>query len=125
MKKTILILSLVIFLPVLACGEEGNVKAPAKKRDPFVDLVDASGRIKTEDELFEAGQKFISSAVVLKGIIWDKKRPLAVINGKIYSEGATIAEGLVLEKISSEGIILKGQDEQRIRIDLKKKKENK
>ncbi|MDP3143146.1 MAG: general secretion pathway protein GspB [Candidatus Omnitrophota bacterium] len=125
MKSLILSLLLVIILPVLALGQDNKDKLPIKKRDPFVDLVDANGRIKTEDELFEAAQSFTPSTIILKGIIWDFKRPLAVINGKIYGEGAVIAEGMILEKIHANSVVLKTPDDQRIRIDLKKKKENK
>jgi hypothetical protein len=123
MKSLILILFLVIILPALAQGQDSKDKLLIKKRDPFVDLVDASGRIKTEDELFEAAQSFASSTIILKGVIWDPKRPLAVINGKIYGEGAIIAEGMVIEKIHTNGVVLKTPDDQRIKIDLKKKKE--
>jgi len=125
MKRLILILFLVLVLSAFALGEESKEKAPVKKRDPFVDLVDASGRIKTEDELFSTFQRFVPSTIILKGIIWDTKRPLAIINGKIYTEGASIGEGMVLEKIYANSVVLKGQDEQRMTVYLKKKKENK
>lgn len=125
MKSLILSLLLVIILPVFVLGQDNRDRLPTKKRDPFVDLVDASGRIKTDDELFEAAQSFTPSTIILKGIIWDKRRPLAVINGKVYAEGAVIAEGMMLEKIHANSIVLKTSDDRRIKIDLKKKKENK
>ena len=118
-----LIISLLFILMFLgpAATLKGTETGEVKKRDPFVDLVDASGRIKTGDELFESSQKVVPTNIVLKGIIWDKKRSLAIINGKIYGEGATIAEGLVLEKINIGGVILRTRDNQIIKIELRKK----
>ena len=118
-----LIISLLFILMFLgpAATLKGTETGETKKRDPFVDLVDASGRIKTGDELFESSQKVVPTNIVLKGIIWDKKRSLAIINGKIYGEGATIAEGLVLEKINIGGVILRTRDNQIIKIELRKK----
>lgn len=121
MKKNIIGLVVINFLASSALTLGAEEALSAKKRDPFIDLVDASGRIKTEDELFNSFQKIPTASVLLKGIIWDKKRPLAIINGKIYGEGATIFEGLVLEKINMDGIVLKTGDGERIKIDLKKK----
>ena len=123
MRKKVLLAAL--FLSLLAGSfpaQAGTGTGTEKKRDPFVDLVDSSGRIKTEDELFQLPQQFIPASLVLKGIIWDKKRPLAVINGKVYGEGAVIMGGLVLEKINMTGIILRTPDNQKIEVELRKKK---
>lgn len=114
-----LLLMFIFFGSTLAQG--GKETNTVKKRDPFVDLVDASGRIKTEDEWFESSQRVIPTNIILKGIIWDEKRPLAIINGKIYGEGATISDGVVLEKINIGSVILKTQDNQSIKIELRKK----
>jgi hypothetical protein len=121
LKFAISLLFLLIFGGLAPAAEKGKETAPAKKRDPFVDLVEASGRIKTEDELFESPQTLLPAAIILKGIIWDQKRPLAVINGKIFGQGATIAKGVVLEKIDRGGIILRTQDNETLKIELRKK----
>jgi hypothetical protein len=116
---------LALMLPLSLSAQSNPEINPVKKRDPFVDLVDANGRIKTEDELFPSSQRVLPQAIILSGIIWDEKRPLAVINGKVYGENAKIGEGLILEKIDIDGILLSTSDNQKIRIDLKKKKEKK
>ena len=120
LKLIISLLFILIFLGP-AVAQKDPETGETKKRDPFVDLVDASGRIKTGDELFESSQKVVPTNIVLKGIIWDEKRPLAVINGKIYGEGVTIAEGLVLEKINIGSVILRTRDNQIIKIELRKR----
>lgn len=114
-----LILVLFFVVPVFADGPGPLEKS--KKRDPFVDLVDPSGRIRTEDELFQTPQKVLPAAIILKGIIWDTKRPLAVISGKVYGEGAAVSGDITLEKINKDGVILKTSDNQRIKIELKKR----
>ena len=45
-----------------------------------------------------------------------------MINGKVYGEGAVIMGGLVLEKINMTGIILRTPDNQKIEVELRKKK---
>lgn len=78
-----------------------------KKRDPFVALVNSNGTIKREDELFPvAKKKSLSMNIALKAIIWDEKKPLAMINNKVYSEGKEIAEGLKVEKIYPGSVVL-------------------
>lgn len=121
MPKLIISLLLILIFLGSALAQKNPETSTVKKRDPFVDLVDASGKIKTEDELFESSQRMVPADIILKGIIWDEKRPLAIINGKIYREGATIAEGLVLEKINIGSVILKTQDNQSVKIELRKK----
>jgi len=123
MKRIIIAIALfiVIGFSAQALGQGVGEGKSIKKRDPFVDLVDAAGRIRTEDELYGALPKTLPTAIILKGIIWDQKRPLAVINGKIYAEGAVISEGTVLEKILLDSVVLKVQDSQRIKIQLKKR----
>lgn len=79
-----------------------------KKRDPFVALVNSNGKIKSEREIFPDLQRPLLINVSLTAIIWDEKKPLAMINGKIYSEGSFIGgmEGLTLEKIYPNSVIL-------------------
>ena len=78
-----------------------------KKRDPFVALVRPDGKIKSSEELFQTvGPKPLSMVVDLTAIIWDEKRPLAFINGKVREEGAAIAKGLTLMKIHPNSVEL-------------------
>ena len=77
-----------------------------KKRDPFVALVNPDGKIKSQEELFPAAQgKSLPFNIVVSAIIWDEKRPLAMINNKIYSEGKEIGE-LIIEKIQPNSVIV-------------------
>jgi type II secretory pathway component PulC len=93
---------------VLAQSEEASQPYEAKKRDPFVALVHSDGKIKTREELFPPPVKksSLSMNIVLKAIIWDEERPLAMINNKIYSEGNEIAPGLTVEKIQQNSVVL-------------------
>jgi len=123
-KTSLLALAFLIIVASVGFAQKSPDGQTAKKRDPFVDLVDPSGRIKTEEELFKSfipDEKVVPTAIVLKGIIWDEKRPLAIINGKVYSQGAAIAEGLILDRINSDSIIIKNKYGEEVRIDLRKK----
>ena len=102
----------VIFVLLVVCDGVSifaqNAQLP-KKRDPFVALVNSNGKIKTKDELFPVLQrKAVTLNVALTAIIWDEKRPLAMVNGKIYSEGSMIGgvEGLILERIYPNSILI-------------------
>ena len=44
----------------------------------------------------------------LEGIIWDRQKPLAIINDQIVSEGEVL-EGRVIERIEKNRVILKGE----------------
>lgn len=108
-----------ILLSVGFCQRE-EVDFSKMKRDPFVSLIDSTGRIKSKAELMRPVEVLLPLNILLKGIIWDKKTPLAIINDKIYREGAQIFEGLVLEKINSDSIILNDRGNQ-VKIYLRKK----
>lgn len=103
------VLGSVFFLSIIRAGlaENGTNSLQGKKRDPFVALVNSNGTIKRDSELFPAPK--LSSAlmdIVLKAIIWDEKRPLAMINTKVYSEGMEITKGLKVEKIYPNSVLL-------------------
>ncbi|MFZ5800467.1 MAG: hypothetical protein ACOY3D_03695 [Candidatus Omnitrophota bacterium] len=121
MSKFALALILVLFLGSPASAADAGVRDDPKKRDPFVALVDPDGRMRTQDELSRAPQKILPAAIILKGIIWDAQRPLAVISGKVYAEGAAVSADITLEKINKDGVVLKTSDNQKINIELKKR----
>ncbi|HOW35911.1 MAG TPA: general secretion pathway protein GspB [Candidatus Omnitrophota bacterium] len=102
-------LGFVFLFSVAGVGLAENVtnSLQGKKRDPFVALVNSNGTIKRDSELFPAPK--LSAAlmdIVLKAIIWDEKRPLAMINTKVYSEGMEITQGLKVEKIYPNSVLL-------------------
>ena len=96
-----------VFFAFGSFAQETNV-VENKKRDPFVALVNASGKIKTDDELFPVLKKktSLSMNITLKAIIWDSTRPVAFINTKNYHEGDEITEGLKIQKINPNDIVL-------------------
>ncbi len=108
-KKSVSVFTLIFLLTSTAFSfaQEGYSAENRKKRDPFVALVNTNGKIKSDDELFPAsmGKRPLSLNVVLNAIIWDDKRPLAMINNKIYSEGKDIG-GIILEKINPNSVVL-------------------
>ena len=104
----ILIFSLYFFfLGGISSAQEGQNTQDRKKRDPFIALVDSNGKIKSGDDLFPVIQKKpLSMNIILSAIIWDEKRPLAMINNKVYAEGSDVVSGLKLEKINPSSIVL-------------------
>ncbi len=120
MRLILMWLTILSLLSVnaLVCGEE--ISVGDIKRDPFIPLVDATGRIKTAAELIRPVEVVLPLNISLKGIIWSKDNPLAIINTKIYREGAVIFEGLTLEKINPESVVLNDRGE-RVKIYLRKK----
>jgi len=118
-------LYLVIFLSVLI-GFLGLSFANEVRRDPFVPLVDNQGNIRSGQNLFVPAEEILAK-VVLKGILWDAKNPLAVINGKVLSEGdelvvedAGFAKNFTVKKINPESVILNYIDRE-FEIKLRKK----
>ncbi len=83
-------------------------KESLKKRDPFVALINSGGKMKTDQELFPADPQKVTVTfdAVLSAILWDEKKPLALINKKIYNQGAVLAEGVVLQKINKADVLL-------------------
>ena len=88
-------------------AQEGISSGAGKKRDPFVALVNSDGKIKTEQELFQSSEKkSLAINIALKAIIWDEKRPLALINDKVYSEGTKVTGDVIIEKINPNSIVV-------------------
>ena len=122
MRIVILILiTLNALQPLVFSAESSEIAAPLKlKHDPFIPLVDSTGRVKSETELVRPAEIFLPLNISLKGIIWSKVSPLAIINNKIYREGDKIFEGLILEKINPDNVILNDRGE-KVKIYLRKK----
>ena len=100
------------------------------RRDPFVPLVDNQGNIRNGNKLFVPAEEVVKN-IILKGILWDEKNPLAVINGKVLSEGSQIIinEGgflkiIILKKIHPASIILNYNDGE-FEVMLRKKEKEK
>jgi hypothetical protein len=118
-------LYLVIFLLVLI-GFLGLSFAKEVRRDPFVPLVDNQGNIRSGQNLFVPAEEILAK-VVLKGILWDAKNPLAVINGKVLSEGSELViedegftKNIIVQKINLDSVILNYIDRE-FEIKLRKK----
>lgn len=116
---------LFIFFVVLSIVPN-PIFAKDLQRDPFIPLVDNQGNIRSGQNLFVPAEE-IMSKVILKGILWDEKNPLAVINGKVLSEGSQLAiddEGfskiIIVQKINPDNVILNYLDRE-FEIKLRKK----
>jgi len=96
-----------LLIPSIGLAQAVSSSNKAKKRDPFVALVKSDGKIKSAEELFPiAEEKPLSVHITVNAIIWDEKRPVALVNGKVYPEGAKIAPGVIVEKIDPRSIVV-------------------
>ncbi len=120
MRAAFLWLTILSLLSMGFLASAQEISLGAIKRDPFIPLVDNSGRVKTAAELIRPAEVLLPLNISLKGIIWSKNNPLAIINNKIYRTGAVIFEGLTLEKINPDSVVLNDRGE-RVKIDLRKK----
>lgn len=120
MKPHLKVSFLIIASLIYSALAHGSDYPGGIKRDPFIPLVDSTGRVKEASELTRPVQSLLPLNISLKGIIWSKTNPLAIINNKIYKEGDKIFEGLILEKINLESVILNDRGE-KIQINLRKK----
>ena len=78
---------LVILIGHTSVSAEDALSNEKKRRDPFVALVSAEGKIRAFSELFPVvKEKPLSMNITIKAIIWDDRKPLALINNKIYAE---------------------------------------
>ena len=78
-------------------ANEKNLWRKEWGRDPFVSVDSSAGVIGLTD-------------IKISGIVWDKTRPLAVINGEVHTVGDTIKGHTIVEiKVSS--VILSAGDE--------------
>jgi len=117
-----------LFLLALLISQALNVASARQiRRDPFVPLVDKDGNIRKGQDLFVEAAEILPE-IILKGILWDEKNPLAVVNGKVLSEGSLIpfekgkkiTKKIILKKINPESIIL-DYNEREFTIRLRKK----
>ncbi len=97
-----------------------DIFSQSLKRDPFVPLLDSTGRVKPESELARPAETFLPLNISLKGIIWSKNVPLCNINNKVFHEGDKVFEGLTIEKINPNYIVLNDRGE-KVEIYLRKK----
>ena len=80
-----------------------NNQSLTLKRDPF-NWSDAQiTKFKSFDK---KNRTALFTGLSLTGIIWDKKKPLAVINGKMLGVGDTI-KGAKVRKIDKESVLLR------------------
>jgi len=106
MNKTICVFFLLLFF-LLNATTFAIAKSPEeKRRDPFVPLIDAKGRLRDFLELFPPRAQNLPIKVELKGILWDENNPLAVLADKIVPEGSSLGGGVTLEKVNEDHIIL-------------------
>jgi len=96
-----------------------NINVP--KRDPFVALVNRDGTLRSVEDLFKPDEA-VPIEIKLKGILWGKKQPVAIINDKIFKEGSEITKGVILEKIDVNSVIVNYQG-RKITTYLRKKEE--
>ena len=120
MRKVLLILIILNALQPMAFSENSETAYSKLRRDPLIPLLDPTGRVKAETELVRPAEVFLPLNISLKGIIWSKNSPLAIINNKIYHEGDKIFEGLVLEKINPDSVTLNDRGE-KVKIYLRKR----
>ncbi len=105
----VLVITILILLALSEAKIFAQINQCPKKRDPFIALVDSNGKIKPPERLCPDLKKdLVEIDVTLAAIIWDENRPLAMINGKVYSEGSEIGNipGLVLERIYPNSVII-------------------
>ena len=124
MRNSIIVLLCIgLFCSAYASAQPEKNSAAATttlRRDPFVPLIDAKGNIKDKKDLFPVRGESLPIAITLKGILWDERYPLAVINEKVLAEGDVLAGGVVLDTINEDGVVLDYQGE-KFPIKLRKK----
>lgn len=76
----------------------------AAERDPFVSILDL------EEQQKATAKKTDLSKMVLKGIIWNEYKPIAIVNDELVMIG-DYWQGLKVEAIEKDSVTLKDQDE--------------
>jgi hypothetical protein len=95
----LLIFSLLFLFCLFA--EEPFVYDAQDKRNPFIPLVDASGRLIKLDKQERRGD------LSVEGIIFDKSgRSFAIINGEVVGVGDGVSGGYQVLKIEQQKVIL-------------------
>jgi hypothetical protein len=95
-------------IAVTEIKEEKFLYASHDMRDPFVPLMDKKGR---PVSVVEGGLQFKASDLFLEGIMWDDRKPMAIINDEIVSAGDKI-KGMTVIKIEKNKVILSYQNEE-------------
>ena len=124
MKKILifLILCLAHSLVFAQNQKEGFGYNAGGKRDPFIAIVDLKG-LRPKEELFgrpkiiDASDEIIFESIKVNAILWDKNKPLVVINGKVFKEGQIILNNVKLEQINKDHIIV-SINEQKAKIKM-------
>jgi hypothetical protein len=111
----LLLVSYLFIAPLFA--EEPFVYDTQDRRNPFIPLVDASGRLIKLDKEEKRGD------LVIEGIIFDKSgRSFAIINGAVVGVGDGVSGGYQVLKIDPAKVILM-KDGQAREIAIEKDKE--
>jgi len=98
----IVLLSLMFIYPF--CFGEGKYAFKLTDRDPFSPLISKNGILLIPREV-DLGD------LVIKGIIYSKESPVAIINDEVVGRGENIGDYLVLE-IEEKKVILKKGDKE-------------
>lgn len=86
------------------CFGEGKYAFKLTDRDPFSPLVSKSGVLLIPREIDLGG-------LAIKGIVYFKESPVAIINDELVEKGESIGDYLVLE-IEEKRVILKKGDQE-------------
>ena len=85
----------------MGCTLLGNISLVAQEeRDPFVSILDLR-----KEKIIASKNRIDLSKVILKGIIWNNKQPVAIINDELVMTGDDW-QGYKLERIDRDGILL-------------------
>jgi len=79
------------------------------RRDPMRALVDPQGNLLTSAGLHEG--------LAVQGVIWNEKRPLAVIEDELYATGDVIGDYVIRDIRNDSVIIQHGDQTERIPVD--------
>ncbi|MBU4305528.1 MAG: hypothetical protein KJ893_07930 [Candidatus Omnitrophica bacterium] len=87
-------------------GEDRFIYDAGERPDPFVPLLNQSGKIKDAEssEMEELAKRL--QMITVNGVLWDKEMPLLMINNKIYKKGDVTESGLLVSDISADSIVL-------------------
>jgi len=86
---------------IVVCTLLGNVRLVAQEeRDPFISILDLK-----KQRLESYKNRIDLSKVILKGIIWNDKQSVAIINDELVMAGDEW-QGYKLERIDRDGILL-------------------
>jgi len=104
MKNNLKKLTVVSGIMILFVFVVGNLTADTEKfrynskgrKNPFAPPVAKKTELSVED--------FSNMNLSIEGIIWDEKKPLAIVNGKIVKEG-DIIEGIVVSEILKDSVV--------------------